>query len=68
MTSTAVPIHPNKRNFMEGVSLIFESWTALRLAVEMSFAGDESMEKADWFERTIVEHFDAGNLDQAVDG
>lgn len=56
----ASSVHPNKRNFIEGVSLIFESWTAYRLAVQMEFAGEDTLEKAEWFRKVIVDHFDAG--------
>ena len=64
MTSnTARPtnIHPNKLNFIEGVDLIFNGWTALNLAVQMEFAGDDTQEKARWLRKVIVDHFDAGN-------
>ena len=43
------PVHPNKLNFIEGVNLIFDSWTAFTLAVQMEFAGEETHEKAAWF-------------------
>ena len=56
---TTSPIHPNKLNFVEGVSLIFDSWTALTLAVQMDFAGEDTQEKAVWFRKVIVDHFDA---------
>ena len=59
-TSTTRQIHPNKLNFMEGVDLIFDSWTALRLAVQMDFAGEDTLEKAQWIRKVMVEHFDAG--------
>lgn len=54
-------IHPNKLNFIEGVDLIFDSWTALILAVQMDFAGEDTLEKAQWIRKVMVEHFDAGN-------
>lgn len=53
-------VHPNKLNFIEGVDLIFDSWTALTLAVQMEFAGEDTLEKSQWLRKTIVEHFDAG--------
>ena len=53
------PVHPNKLNFIEGVNLIFDSWTAFTLAVQMEFAGEETHEKAAWFRKVIVDHFDA---------
>jgi len=56
---TPAPIHPNKSNFIEGVNLIFDSWTAFTLAVQMEFAGEETHEKADWLRKVIVDHFDA---------
>lgn len=57
--NTKTPMHPNKLNFIEGVNLIFDSWTALTLAVQMEFAGEGTQEKAVWFRKVIVEHFDA---------
>lgn len=51
--------HPNKLNFIEGVNLIFDSWTAFGLAVQMDFAGEDTQEKAAWFRKVIVDHFDA---------
>ena len=63
MTSTATkaaPVHPNKLKFIEGVGLIFDSWTALNLAVQMEFSGEDTHEKAAWFRKVIVDHFDAG--------
>ena len=53
-------VHPNKQNFIEGVDLIFDSWSAYRICVQMDFSGEETAEKAVWFRKTIVEHFDAG--------
>lgn len=59
MTSTTRNIHPNKLNFIEGVDLIFNDWTALNLAVQMEFAGEDTQEKARWLRKVIVDHFDA---------
>lgn len=58
-TSTTRNIHPNKLNFIEGVDLIFNDWTALNLAVQMEFAGEDTLEKAKWLRKVIVDHFDA---------
>lgn len=55
-------VHPNKLRFVEGVNLVFDSWTALTLAVQMEFAGEDTLEKAAWLRQVIVEHFDAGKL------
>jgi hypothetical protein len=59
-TATTIRIHPNKANFIEGLNLIFESWTAFKLAVQMEFAGEETQAKSSWFRSVLVEHFDAG--------
>lgn len=56
---TNTNIHPNKINFIEGVDLIFNGWTALSLAVQMEFAGEDTQEKARWLRKVIVDHFDA---------
>lgn len=62
-TATAtVQMHPNKANFVEGVRLIFDSWTALRLAVQMEFSGIDTQEKAQWLQSVVVDHFDVGKL------
>lgn len=58
-TTTTSNIHPNKLNFIEGVNLIFDNWTALTLAVQMDFGGEDTQEKAVWFRKVIVDHFDA---------
>lgn len=47
----------NKAAFEEGVSYIFRSWTALRLAVEQDWGGVESAAKRDWFMGVIVNYF-----------
>ncbi|ORY97766.1 Pre-rRNA-processing protein TSR2-domain-containing protein [Syncephalastrum racemosum] len=47
----------NKAAFEEGVSYIFRSWTALRLAVEQDWGGVESAAKRDWFMGVIVDYF-----------
>lgn len=65
-SSTVRPVHPNKLNFIEGVDLIFDSWTAMKLAVEMEFAGCETYEKSLWLRSVIVEHFDAGIIGENI--
>ncbi|KAG0165166.1 hypothetical protein DFQ28_009179 [Apophysomyces sp. BC1034] len=50
--------HPNKVAFEEGVGYIFQSWTALNLAVEQDWGGVESADKRDWMIATVVEYFD----------
>ncbi len=60
LASAPPRMHPNKANFIEGLNLIFESWTAFKLAVQMEFAGEETHTKAAWFRSVLVEHFDAG--------
>lgn len=62
-THTMPRIHPNKAAFVEGVTLIFDSWTALKLAVQMEFSGEETFEKAVWIRSAIVEHFDTCKRD-----
>lgn len=66
-SSRATGAHPNKLNFIEGVDLIFDSWTALTLAVQMEFAGEDTLEKSRWLRKTIVEHFDAGKESDLYD-
>ena len=58
-TGRPTSIHPNKLNFIEGVDLILNDWTALKLAVQMEFAGEDTHEKARWLRKVIVDHFDA---------
>lgn len=57
--ASSTNIHPNKLNFIEGVDLIFNDWTALNLAIQMEFAGEDTLEKARWLRKVIVDHFDA---------
>lgn len=49
--------HPNKVAFQEGVTYIFKSWTALRLAVEQDWGGVDSAEKRDWMINLVVDYF-----------
>ncbi|KAF7727813.1 rRNA accumulation- protein [Apophysomyces ossiformis] len=58
MAAPAPQPHPNKVAFHEGVRYIFESWTALTLAVEQDWGGVESADKREWMIDTIVDYFD----------
>ncbi|KAF9432328.1 hypothetical protein BGZ76_010958 [Entomortierella beljakovae] len=49
--------HPNQVAFKEGVTYLFHSWTALKLAVDGDWGGHDSAEKRDWFIETIVDYF-----------
>ncbi|KAK9703529.1 rRNA accumulation- protein [Basidiobolus ranarum] len=49
--------HPNQVAFTEGVTLLFENWTALKLAVEMEWGGVDSVAKQEWLVSTIVDYF-----------
>lgn len=55
--------HPNKLAFEEGVSLILQNWTALKLAVEQDWGGVESVEKREWFIDVVVDHFEKRKLE-----
>merc|ERR1712156_15798 len=46
--SATAPCQQNTNIFSEAVRRILKSWTALQLAVEHSFGGPESTEKAEW--------------------
>ncbi|KAF9201192.1 hypothetical protein BGZ49_008569 [Haplosporangium sp. Z 27] len=49
--------HPNQIAFREGVTYLFHSWMALKLAVDGEWGGQDSAEKRDWFIDTIVDYF-----------
>jgi hypothetical protein len=49
--------HPNQVAFKEGVQYLFHSWTALKLAVDGEWGGQDSVEKRDWFIDTVVDYF-----------
>ncbi|KAG0013983.1 hypothetical protein BGZ80_010736 [Entomortierella chlamydospora] len=49
--------HPNQVAFREGVTYLFHSWMALKLAVDGEWGGQDSVEKRDWFIDTIVDYF-----------
>lgn len=51
-------MHPNKANFIEGLSLLLSAWPVLRTAVREEWGGHESAEKAEWLVRALTEHFD----------
>ncbi|KAJ2837536.1 rRNA accumulation- protein [Coemansia sp. 'formosensis'] len=59
MASTAPrKIHPNKEAFIEGVDHVLAKWTALGLAVEHGWGGQETQEKRDDMVEDIVQFFD----------
>jgi len=48
----------NKLAFVEGLRLIFDSWTVLRLAIDQEFGGVSSKEKGLWLLDTVIEAFE----------
>lgn len=60
MTNDASVMHPNKRNFVEGLGLIFDRWVALQMAVEMGWGGHDAVSKAEEFKASLIEYFDRG--------
>lgn len=55
-------MHPNKANFIEGLSIVMKRWTALQLAVEMDWGGPYSSEKAKDFEESLADYFEKGSF------
>jgi len=53
--------HTNKKHFCEGLDLIFSRWAAFRMAVEMSWGGQGSSNKAEEFKQALVEYFERGS-------
>ncbi|RHZ52939.1 hypothetical protein Glove_454g17 [Diversispora epigaea] len=43
--------------FQQAVTFIFNSWTALKIAVEMQWGGIDSSDKCDWFMNMVIDHF-----------
>lgn len=51
-------MHPNQLAFAEAIKLIFDEWTALKLAVELDWSQDGlAQEKREWFDETILGYF-----------
>ena len=55
-TSTPMPAK-NKPQFEEGVSLLFQRWTALQLAVANEWGGGSSKEKGQALLEDVIEWF-----------
>lgn len=55
-------MHPNKRNFAEGMELILKKWTALQLAIDMEWGGHTTAEKALDLEDSLLDYFEKGTL------
>lgn len=55
-----IKMHPNKANFLEGLSIVMKRWTALQLAVEMQWGGHNAAEKAKDFEESLADYFEKG--------
>jgi pre-rRNA-processing protein TSR2 len=55
-------VHPNKRNFIEGLGIIFSRWPALRMAVDMEWGGHDTVEKAQRFQDSLIDYFDRGTF------
>ncbi|PJF19583.1 hypothetical protein PSACC_00592 [Paramicrosporidium saccamoebae] len=53
-------IHPNKRNFIEGLHIIFDRWVAFRMALDMEWGGHDTSDKAQQFKEGLVDYFDRG--------
>lgn len=53
-------MHPNKQNFIEGLSIILKRWTALQLAIEMEWGGPHTVEKAQDLEDSLIDYFEKG--------
>lgn len=54
-------MHPNKKNFIDGLELILNKWTALRLAIEMEWGGPYTAQKAQDLHYSLVDYFENGN-------
>lgn len=59
-TSSAPTMHPNKRNFVEGLGLVLDRWVALQMAVEMGWGGHDTASKAEGFKAGLIDYFDQG--------
>lgn len=53
-------MHPNKRNFMEGLQIILKRWTALQLAVDMDLGGPNTAQKAEDLHYSLVDYIEKG--------
>lgn len=53
-------VHPNKRNFIEGLRLIFSRWAAYQMALQMEWGGYNSASKGQEFQTNLIEYFDRG--------
>ena len=53
-------MHPNKKNFVDGVELVFQRWTAFRLAIDMEWGGHDSVCKEAEFKAALVQYFEEG--------
>lgn len=53
-------MHPNKRNFVEGLHIILKRWTALQLAVDMDLGGPNTAQKAEDLHYSLVDYVEKG--------
>lgn len=53
-------MHPNKQNFVNGLQLILDKWTALKLAIEMEWGGPFTAQKAQDFHYSLIDYFEKG--------
>ena len=51
-------MHPNKALFMEGVGIVMRRWTALRMAVEMGWAGCDGEQRAQDLADALITYFE----------
>jgi hypothetical protein len=53
-------MHPNKRNFVLGLELIFARWPAMQLCLQMEWGGFDTAAKACEFQAGLIDYFDRG--------
>jgi len=53
-------MHPNKKNFYDGLKIILDRWTALQLAVEMEWAGPNTEQKAEDLHFSLMDYIEKG--------
>lgn len=51
-------MHPNKKNFEEGLLIIIDGWEAMKMAVQLETAGPKTIDLKEDFIDSLLEHFD----------
>lgn len=51
-------MHPNKRNFEEGLVIIVDSWAAMNMAIQMETAGPKTADLKEDFIDSLLEYFE----------